>query len=321
MPYIFSIHTGKTAYVDGTKITGTLDPSTGPDTSDATASASDIRNGKTAYVNGSKITGSMSEKSATTYNVSTSDQTISSGQYLSGVQTIRGVTTSNITASNIKKGVTVTVGDAGSSTRIKNVTGTYSGTDTSDATAAASNILSGKTAYVNGSKITGTMTNIGALNGTITNGLYYTIPEGYHNGSGWVHPVFDEKLVWTNPYPYSDFVSGTIYFTQSVSTGGEYLLIYYKDHKDNTSVVRHSIVWAPSGYSSCIDNRGNQGAGTSNSEFSCKIREFFLSSNTSMWFGPSVELAIKEGSVSQTFLSNESLIPTSIYALGTTIGI
>ena len=119
----------------------------------------------------------VTKKSATTYTPGTSDQSIASGQYLNGTQTIKG--DSNLTAGNIRNGV-----------KIFNVTGSYAGssssggTDTSDADATAANILSGKTAYVNGSKLTGTMTNNGAVSKTMTANGSYTIPAGYHNGSG-----------------------------------------------------------------------------------------------------------------------------------------
>ena len=58
--------------------------------------------------------------------------------------------------------------------------------DTQDATAAVAEILEGKTAYARGAKLTGTMPNKGAVSGTIATKDAYTIPMGFHDGSGTV---------------------------------------------------------------------------------------------------------------------------------------
>lgn len=144
----------------------------GIDTSDANAVETDILSGKTAYVDGNKITGTITSKEAQTYIPSSSEQIIDAGQYLSGAQTISAVPTeektitpsalsqeiiptenkflskvivsgdANLTAKNVKSGVT-----------IFGVEGSY----TSDANAMAEDIAMNKTAYINGQKITGTL--------------------------------------------------------------------------------------------------------------------------------------------------------------------
>lgn len=73
--------------------------------------------------------------------------------------------------------------------------------DTSDADAAAAELLLNKTAYVNGNKLTGTMPNRGGIAGSIsTKAEGYVIPQGYHDGSGTVSIAQTEqaKLVAGN---------------------------------------------------------------------------------------------------------------------------
>ena len=66
--------------------------------------------------------------------------------------------------------------------------------DTSEDTVAVSEILVGKTAHARGVKITGTMPNNGAVSGNIaTKDGQYTVPQGFHDGSGKVGIASAEK--------------------------------------------------------------------------------------------------------------------------------
>lgn len=73
------------------------------------------------------LTASVTTQGAQTIHPSTTDQTISSGRYLTGTQTVKAVTLSNLTAGNIKSGVTVKIGDSTDDDCVTSVTGTYSG--------------------------------------------------------------------------------------------------------------------------------------------------------------------------------------------------
>lgn len=86
------------------------------------------------------LTASVTTKGAATITPGTSNQTIASGTYLTGTQTIAGA--ASLTTANIKDGV-----------NIFGVTGSY----TSDATASAADIVNGKTGYVAGNKVTGSL--------------------------------------------------------------------------------------------------------------------------------------------------------------------
>lgn len=57
--------------------------------------------------------------------------------------------------------------------------------DTTDANAVSAEILTGRTAYVSGQKVTGSMANNGSVSGAIsTVAGTYTVPAGYHDGGG-----------------------------------------------------------------------------------------------------------------------------------------
>lgn len=93
-----------------------------------TVSAGYVSSGSagTITVSGSN-TEQLSTQAAQTLYPSTTDQTISSGKYLTGTQTVKGVLLTNLTADNIADGVTVKVGDSADDDRIASVTGTHKG--------------------------------------------------------------------------------------------------------------------------------------------------------------------------------------------------
>ena len=80
----------------------------------------------TVSVSGSN-TSQLTTQAAQTITPTTTNQTIASGKYLTGVQTIEGIVCTNLTAENIADGVTVKIGTATDDDSVASVTGTHQG--------------------------------------------------------------------------------------------------------------------------------------------------------------------------------------------------
>ncbi len=159
-----------------------IDRIVGSYTADATATSDDIMPGKTAYANGQKITGSMIANTGdiqlsnpSIVNDRLKSPTIPDGLYKNATVSFGH----NLYPESIKAGID-----------IYGVRGTY----TNDANAVASDILSGKTAYARGSKITGNIStysgdrSISAPTISGNNLITPTISNGYYNNARLAFP-------------------------------------------------------------------------------------------------------------------------------------
>lgn len=113
-----------------------------------------------------------------------------------GGQTLIDLTGDSVTPDKLLVGATAHGRDG------EEIVGTCSyDSDTTDATAKQAEILGGRTAYVGGKKVTGTMVNNEGVNhGMTTKQEVWTIPQGYHDGSGGVYldTVETAKLIPEN---------------------------------------------------------------------------------------------------------------------------
>lgn len=173
------------------------------DVSDATASAANLLSGETAYSYDStegepvKLTGSMINNGAVSASLdaSTTSYTVPQG-YHNGSGTVSiTLEEKSATPSGSSQNITPTSGKVLSKVTVAAIPGKYA--DTTGDDAVAGDILYGKKAHSNSSgsavALTGTMVNNGAISGSIDGltTMSYTVPAGYHNGSGTVSLTSD----------------------------------------------------------------------------------------------------------------------------------
>lgn len=173
--------------------------------SSVTAGAADVLATK-VIVNaaGESVTGTMTNNGAVskTLDATSNNQsyTVPAG-YHNGSGTVSiTLETKSVTPTTSSQDITPTTGKVLSKVTVAAIPDNFA--DTTDDDAVAANILDGKTAHSYNSTtekavaITGTMTNNGAVSKTLdatTNNQTYTVPAGYHNGSGQVKIVLETK--------------------------------------------------------------------------------------------------------------------------------
>lgn len=173
---------------------------------------SDIVAGKIAWSNGVKVTGSIESHIDETINLTAGQQQVLApgyyknctvvGSVLSG-QTVGTAIDSDILSGKIawvngqmvtgtmKKNIPINVKIGAGETYTLDAAYYPGGKITSETivestpgTAVADDMISGKTAWVNGNKITGTIQNVVPTQHTLPVNGTYTIPRGYHTGLG-----------------------------------------------------------------------------------------------------------------------------------------
>ena len=171
--------------------------------SGVTATAGEVLSGKVIVdATGATITGTMPNNGAVNQTLTTASghtsYTVPAG-YHNGSGTVKIVTeTKTVTPADSSQDVTPTTGKVLSKVTVGPIPSNYGNTTGDDAVAA--NILSGKKAHSNDDgdavALTGTMANNGAVSQTLdatTGNQSYTVPAGYHNGSGAVNIVLETK--------------------------------------------------------------------------------------------------------------------------------
>ena len=177
--------TPDSGYYGLSDVTVSAIPDAYQDVSSVTATAADTLTGKVFVTSdGTVTTGTMANNGAVTkaLDAATTSYTIPKGYHSGAGKVSVTVETKEVTPTKAAQEIVPSTGKLLSKVSVAAIPAVY--VDTSDADAAAANILDSKTAYVNGAKVVGTMPNNGSVSASM-DGLTttsVTIPAGYTSG-------------------------------------------------------------------------------------------------------------------------------------------
>ena len=156
------------------------------DVSSVTAAAGDVLTGKVIVeADGTVTAGTMPNNGAVGKVLTPSEPsyTVPKGYHSGGGSVSISPESKSATPTKAQQVIEPTAGKVLSSVTVGAIPAQY--VDTTDATATAADILEGETAYAGGEEVTGTMPNNAAVSKVLTpSEPSYTVPAGYHNGSG-----------------------------------------------------------------------------------------------------------------------------------------
>ncbi len=197
--------TPDTGYYGLSDVTVAMIPDAYQNVSGVTATAADVLATKVIVdATGASQTGTMPNNGAVskTLDATTNNQnyTVPAGYHNGSGSVGIVLETKNATPTTASQDITPTTGKVLSKVTVAAIPGNFA--DTTDDDAVAANILSGKKAHSYNSTteqavaVTGTMPNNGAVSKVLdatTNNQSYTVPQGYHNGSGTVSITLETK--------------------------------------------------------------------------------------------------------------------------------
>ena len=182
------------------KVTVAAIPAAYQDVTNVDATAADVLTGKTIVAaDGTEVAGAMANQGTktATLDATTGNQSYTIPQgYHSGSGAVSIVLEEkSATPTKSSQNITPTAGKVLSKVTVAAIPADYQ--DVSDVDAAAGDVLAGKYIVTSDGTLTeGTMANNGAVSQTLdvrSGHTSYTVPAGYHNGSGTVSLVTEEK--------------------------------------------------------------------------------------------------------------------------------